>query len=540
MFNKDTQEQQQALSSISLPYNPIHITHVGFNQETGEYTGLPVEWQKVLQEAGISTQDQEANPQAMIDIIGFYNDKNAGKLDEGVWHKFGNTLASPTLDPQSNVPASTSSATPKLMPKPLIPTNSTYSTVPPPHLDSPKVKPIVPARPITSIIQSSVSTESSRPTTPAGLPPSIGSAPELPPQNTKPPLKKPPTPPKPANLKSSISSSPVNPVGGPSIHSPNSNSINSVSSHLSVVTLRPQKARPVTAANIVQQLTAICNPADPTRIYTNLTKIGQGASGLVSTAHPTYNPTSVVAIKQMNLEKQPKQELIINEILVMREARHKNIVNFIDSFLFQGDLWVIMEYMEGGPLTNVVTQFDMTEGQIAYVCRETLEGLAHLHSQGIIHRDVKSDNILLGLNGEVKLTDFGFCAQLNEEESKRTTMAGTTYWMAPEVVSRKEYGPRVDVWSLGILAIEMVDGEPPYLHENPLRALYLIVTNGTPGLQNPEKLSPLLKEFLGLALDVDSERRPRSRELLKHPFIQLASPASHLVPTIQAALGAAK
>lgn len=112
-----------------------------------------------------------------------------------------------------------------------------------------------------------------------------------------------------------------------------------------------------------------------------------------------------MAIKQMNLEKQPKQDLIINEILVMRESSHPNIVNFKDSYLWKGDLWVVMEYMEGGSLTDVVTAHCMSEGQIAAVSREVTEGLRHLHSKGVIHRDIKSDNILLSLTGDVKLSE---------------------------------------------------------------------------------------------------------------------------------------
>ncbi|CAG8753420.1 10471_t:CDS:2, partial [Gigaspora rosea] len=135
------------------------------------------------------------------------------------------------------------------------------------------------------------------------------------------------------------------------------------------------------------------------------------------------------------LKQQPKKDLIINEILVMKESRHRNIVNYIDSFLWKGDLWVVMEFMEGGSLTDVVTNNIMTEGQIA----ATLEGLAHLHSKGVIHRDIKSDNVLLALNGDIKLMAY------------------------------KEYGPKVDIWSLEIMAIKMVEGEPPYLNENPLR-----------------------------------------------------------------------
>lgn len=127
------------------------------------------------------------------------------------------------------------------------------------------------------------------------------------------------------------------------------------------------------------------------------------ASGGVYTAYQVGTNMSV-AIKQMDLEKQPKKDLIINEILVMRSSRHPNIVNYIDSFLHKNDLWVVMEYMEGGSLTDVVTANLMTEGQIAAVSRETCQGLDHLHRHGVIHRDIKSDNVLLSLQGDIKLS----------------------------------------------------------------------------------------------------------------------------------------
>ncbi|ODQ66520.1 Pkinase-domain-containing protein [Nadsonia fulvescens var. elongata DSM 6958] len=283
-------------------------------------------------------------------------------------------------------------------------------------------------------------------------------------------------------------------------------------------------------AQLLQKLRRVVSQADPAPLYQNLKKVGQGASGSVYVARPVpgiLNPNpdiskySKVAIKQMDLVSQPRKELIVNEIVVMKESQHANIVNFLEAYLRDAsDLWVVMEYMEGGALTDIIDNNKLSEQNIATICYETCKGLQHLHSKNIIHRDIKSDNVLLDSKGNVKITDFGFCAKLTAKKNKRATMVGTPYWMAPEVVKQKEYGAKVDVWSLGIMAIEMIESEPPYLNEEPLKALYLIATNGTPKLKHPESLSRSIKTFLSVCLCVDVNHRASTDDLLNHEFLR--------------------
>ncbi|KAL2358078.1 serine/threonine-protein kinase-like protein CLA4 [Cryomyces antarcticus] len=293
----------------------------------------------------------------------------------------------------------------------------------------------------------------------------------------------------------------------------------------------------MTESEVMARLREVVSKDRPLDSYNKQKKIGQGASGSVYVARiresapsPTarsilreQGPRAQVAIKQMDLRNQPRKELIVNEIIVMKDSKHPNIVNFLDAFLQeeQSELWVVMEFMEGGALTDVIDNNpSISEDQIATICLETCKGLQHLHSQNIIHRDIKSDNVLLDGRGNVKITDFGFCAKLTEQRSKRATMVGTPYWMAPEVVKQKEYGSKVDIWSLGIMAIEMIESEPPYLNEEPLKALYLIATNGTPRLKKPEKLSKELKAFLSVCLCVDVKSRATAEELSRHDFLK--------------------
>ncbi|NXE70897.1 PAK3 kinase, partial [Calcarius ornatus] len=139
------------------------------------------------------------------------------------------------------------------------------------------------------------------------------------------------------------------------------------------------------------------------------------------------------------------------------------------SYLLGEELWLVMEYMDGGTLSDVITKTYLSEVEMAAISRECLRGLDFLHSNHVIHRDVKSDNILLRTDGSVKLgqSDFGLSTQLTPEKNRKSVIAGTIWWMAPEMVKDQPYGPKVDIWSFGIVGIEMVDQEPPYCNQSP-------------------------------------------------------------------------
>jgi len=267
-----------------------------------------------------------------------------------------------------------------------------------------------------------------------------------------------------------------------------------------------------------------------------MAKIGEGAAGEVFLA--THNTTgSKVAIKKMEINGE-NMKLLVTEIGIMKTSIHDNIVHYYDSYIVDDkEMWVVMEFMGGGCLTDILEAFDsvkMSETQIAFVCRETLKSLAYIHAMHRIHRDIKSDNILLGSDGSVKLADFGYAAQLTQKQQKRNTVVGTPYWMAPELIRGHDYGTKVDIWSLGIMVMEMAEGEPPYMEFPPLRALFLITTKGIPGLKESHKWSADFQAFFSLCLEKEVSARPEAADLLKHAFMKRSCEGRDLIPVIQA------
>ncbi|KAI2652349.1 Serine/threonine-protein kinase PAK 6 [Labeo rohita] len=288
----------------------------------------------------------------------------------------------------------------------------------------------------------------------------------------------------------------------------------------------------VTHEQFKAALQMVVDKGDPRSYLENFVKIGEGSTGVVCIAREKHSGRQV-AVKMMDLRKQQRRELLFNEVVIMRDYRHKNVVEMYKSALVGEELWVIMEYLQGGALTNIVSETRLTEEQIATVCEAVLQALCYLHAQGVIHRDIKSDSILLTLDGRIKLSDFGFCAQISKDIPKRKSLVGTPYWMAPEVVSKTPYGTEVDMWSLGIMVVEMVDGEPPYFSETPIAAMKRLRDEPAPTARNISRISPVLRDFLDSMLTRDPLERASAADLLQHPFLLQAASPRCLVPLVE-------
>ncbi|KAM4663414.1 nik-related protein kinase [Discoglossus pictus] len=271
---------------------------------------------------------------------------------------------------------------------------------------------------------------------------------------------------------------------------------------------------------------------DPAGIFELVEVVGNGTYGQVYKGRHVKTG-QLAAIKVMNVTEEEEEEIKLEINMLKKYSHHRNIATYYGAFVRKGlagqddQLWLVMEYCGAGSVTDLVKKTKgncFKEDWIAYICREVLRGLAHLHAHHVIHRDIKGQNVLLTENAEVKLVDFGVSAQLDRTIGRRNTFIGTPYWMAPEVIACDEnpdstYDYRSDLWSLGITAIEMAEGSPPLCDMHPMRALFLIPRNPPPKLKS-RKWSKKFLNFVDSCLIKNYTHRPPTETLLKHSFIR--------------------
>ncbi|XP_036071464.1 STE20-like serine/threonine-protein kinase isoform X2 [Oryzias melastigma] len=264
---------------------------------------------------------------------------------------------------------------------------------------------------------------------------------------------------------------------------------------------------------------------NPEEIWEIIGELGDGAFGKVFKAQNKLNGT-LAAAKVIDTKSEDELEDYMVEIDILASCDHPHIVKLLDAFYFEAKLWILIEFCAGGAVDAIMLELErpLTEPQIRVVCRQTLEALVYLHESKIIHRDLKAGNILLSLDGDVKLADFGVSAKNTKTLQRRVSFIGTPYWMAPEVVmcetsKDRPYDYKADIWSLGVTLIEMAQVEPPNHEMNPMRVLLKIAKSEPPTLMQPSRWSPEFSDFLRKALDKNVDNRWSAPQLLQHPFV---------------------
>ncbi|BGP54537.1 hypothetical protein JCM8202v2_002123 [Rhodotorula sphaerocarpa] len=271
--------------------------------------------------------------------------------------------------------------------------------------------------------------------------------------------------------------------------------------------------------------------ADPAELFVRQDRIGKGSFGEVYKGY-SVRTQRAVAIKVINLEDAEDEiEDIQSEISILSSLDSPFVTKYEGSWIRGTELWIVMEYLSGGSCGDLLKPGVFKEEYIAIILRELLRGLEYLHGEGKLHRDIKAANVLLSASGDVKLADFGVSGQLTATMTKKNTFVGTPYWMPPEVIKQSGYDSKADIWSLGITAIEMAKGEPPYAELHPMKVLFLIPKNPPPQLDDPRFSKPF-REFVSLCLQRDPLARPSAKDLLKHKFIKGAKKSSYLVELI--------